>query len=175
MGSGNGEVTNSTARLLCPKKALNRTNLTKSNYSGSGRRGKPLEVGIKFLGRESVGKTAKVSAGIAVCGTGSLVLGGGTAGRGDWPRSLHWPLGEVAFLQRQVLTLESASAPASVCVFHEQYGALWFPPCCPARSRPGCMRGYKPLMGKFRCLAVFEVHYSFWAQMNGTFIWVLVV
>ena len=46
------EVINNTARLLCPKKALNRMNLAKSNYSGSGRRGKPLEVRIKFLGRE---------------------------------------------------------------------------------------------------------------------------
>lgn len=50
--NGNAKVINNTARLLCPKKALNRTNLTKSNYSGSGRKGKPLEVRIKFLGRE---------------------------------------------------------------------------------------------------------------------------
>lgn len=76
------KVTNSTARLLCPKKALNRKNLTKSNYSGPGRKGKPLEVGIKFFGRERAGKTAKVSAGIVECGTGSLVLGRGRAGRG---------------------------------------------------------------------------------------------
>ena len=47
------KVINNTARHLCPKKALNRTNLTKSNYSGSGRRGKPLEVRIRFLGRKT--------------------------------------------------------------------------------------------------------------------------
>lgn len=47
------KVINNTVRLLCPKKALNRMNLTKSNYSGSGRGGKPLEVRIKFFGRKT--------------------------------------------------------------------------------------------------------------------------
>lgn len=49
---GDAEATDSTARLLCPKKALNRTNRPQPNYSGSGRKGKPLEVRIKFPGRE---------------------------------------------------------------------------------------------------------------------------
>lgn len=57
--NGNGKVINNTARRLCPKKALNRTNLTKSNYSGSGRRGKPLEVRIRFLGSKNRGRTAR--------------------------------------------------------------------------------------------------------------------
>lgn len=93
-GSGNVKVTNSTARLLCPKKALNRTNLTKSNYSGSGRKGKPLEVGIKFLGREKRGEDCQ-----GVCWHRSVwhrelgpQQGQGWAW-GGWPRSLHWPLG----------------------------------------------------------------------------------
>lgn len=92
-GSGNVKVTNSTARLLCPKKALNRTNLTKSNYSGSGRKGKPLEVGIKFLGRENAGRLPRCLLASQRVTQGAWSSAGAGLGLEGWPRRLHWPLG----------------------------------------------------------------------------------
>lgn len=130
------KATNSTARLLCPKKALNRTNLTKPNYSGSGRKGKPLKVGIKLLGRESAGKTAKVSAGIAACGTRSLVLGRGRAGLGE--------LAPQPSLAPRIGSLSTGSRHQRrhlrVC-FMNNTDALWCPTYCPARSRSGYVWG----------------------------------
>lgn len=118
--NGDVKVINNTVRLLCPKKALNRMNLTKSNYSGSGRRGKPLEVRIKFLGREIeeglprclLASWRGMQRGLVPQQDPGLSAGGHTA-------AFPWPPDWVAFLQKQVLTTgPGIRSPTSTFVFH---------------------------------------------------------
>lgn len=118
--NGDVKVINNTVRLLCPKKALNRMNLTKSNYSGSGRRGKPLEVRIKFLGREIEERLPRyllasrrgMRLGMVLQQEPGLGMGGHAAA---FPWSPDW----VVFLQKQVLTIgPGIGNPTSTFVFH---------------------------------------------------------
>lgn len=163
--NGNGKVINNTARRLCPKKALNRTNLTKSNYSGSGRRGKPLEVRIRFLGR----KTQEGLPGgwwHPAYGVARLVL------RWEPGLSSHpsTPSNRAAFPWRQVLTtgliLIRGPTPTFVQIPNT---VLWFLAYRPAKNiQRTCGVGCAVLMGHFKCLSVFEVGHPFRLEINGT-------
>lgn len=118
--NSNVKVINTTARLLCPKKALNRKNLIKSNYSSSGRRGKPLELRIKFLGREGEGRLPKCLLASRCVAQGRLLLWLEKSW-GAVPAAFTGPSDRAAFLQRRFLTMgPGIRGLTSTFVFPEQ-------------------------------------------------------